>query len=595
MTTTKIKIVSFIIIGIFLILCLRLWQLQILEGDEHKEISKNNKVQILKTPPLRGVIYDRNGIPLVKNVPTFNASIILDSSGKKLDIDALAEFLGLEKHHIQEKLNARINSPFVPIRLKRDISLEDVARIKVRRSDFPGLFVEIKADRKYTFGMIGAHITGHLGKITTEQLRSPELRNSLPFSMVGQWGIEALFDNHLTGIPGENVMKVDALGRKLGIIRQKQPIQGGDVKLSIDISVQKTATDAFGDKAGALVAMDPNSGEILALVSLPSFDPNIFSEILSYDIWKSLKHDPRHPLLNRAVQSQYPPGSAFKIITALAALEEEVVCPDERIKCTGSISIGDYIFRCWRAHGYINLHDAFVQSSNIFFYEMGKRLGIDKIYKYATSLGLGRETGIKLTPMVERSGLIPNVKWKREKKNLPWFLGDTLVASIGQGSVSVTPIQMAVMLSAIVNGGYIHRPSLVKGDSELLREIQLSPETIRILKEAMSGVVNDPDGTAHGIRSSLTTIGGKTGTAQVVALARDETGKAKGPMSHAWFVGFAPVDNPEIVVSVIVEHGGRGGAVAAPIAKRVIEEYLKRQETLRGKAPVFDNVSASLN
>lgn len=575
MILKRIQLGSYIIIGILLILCFRLWQLQILDGDKYKKLSEDNRMRILKTPASRGIIYDRNGIPLVKNIPFFSVSITADNF-RGIDTDSLSALLGLTKKEVEEKLNKKDNSPFIPVKLKQGLSFAEIARIEARRSDFPGLFVETDVGRKYLFGKVGAHIIGYLGKITTSQLDNPELRHFPPDALIGQWGVEALFDNQLRGIPGERIIEVDALGRELRMIQERPSVKGKDINLSIDINIQKAVEDAFGDKAGALVAIKPDSGEILALESLPSFDPNTFSMGISYDNWKSLIEDKKKPMLNRAVQSQYPPGSTFKIITAIAALEEGIIDPDAKINCTGAINYGRWTFRCWKkeGHGPVDLHRAIVESCDVYFYELGRRLGIDKIYKYATAFGLGRETGIELIPVKEKKGLIPNTEWKKEQKRRPWYLGDTFISAIGQGYVTATPMQMAVMMATLANGGKIYKPSLIKIDHrDPSATINLKPETVKIIKKALSGVVNESNGTAQGARSSLVVIGGKTGTAQVVGKKKGLTGERF--MDHAWFVAFAPVDNPEIALSVFVEHGGSGGAVASPIAKRAIEAYMK--------------------
>ncbi|HAK87574.1 MAG TPA: penicillin-binding protein 2 [Nitrospiraceae bacterium] len=568
------KLGSYIVIGILLVFGFRLWQLQILDGDKYKRLSEDNRLRILKTPAPRGIIYDRNETPLVKNIPFFSVSITTDNP-KKIDIDSLSALLGLKRQEVEEKLYRKDNSPFVPIKLKQGLSFGEIARIEAGRSDFPGLFVETDVGREYLFGKVGAHIIGYLGKITQSQMKNPGLRHFPPDALIGQWGVEALHDAQLRGIPGERIIEVDALGRELRLIQERPSVKGNDVSLSIDINIQKAVEDSFRSKAGALVALKPDTGEILAFESLPSFDPNTFSRGIVYEDWKALMDDKKKPMLNRAVQSQYPPGSTFKIITAIAALEEGVIHSETKVICTGGINFGKWTFGCWKkgGHGSVDFHKGIVESCDVYFYELGKRLGMDRIYKYADAFGLGRETGIDLVPVKERQGLIPNTEWKKEKKRIPWYLGDTFISAIGQGYVTTTPIQMAVMMSTFANGGTVYKPTLIKGEHRPVGAIKLKPDTIEMIKDALSGVINESNGTAQGARSSLTVIGGKTGTAQVV-------GKKKGAvaerfMDHAWFVAFAPVDKPEIALSVFVEHGGGGGAVAAPIAKKAIEAYMK--------------------
>jgi penicillin-binding protein 2 len=578
MTSKKIKLGFYIIIGVFVILCFRLWQIQILEGNKYKQLSEDNRLRIIKTPAPRGIIYDRNGTQLVKNSPFFSVSLTTDNF-KDIDTDSLSALLSLSKNEIEEKLNRKDNSPFVPVKLKQGLSFEEIARIEARRSDFPGLFVETEVGREYPFGKVGAHIIGYLGKITSHQANNPELKHLPPDALIGQWGVEALFDAQLRGTPGERIIEVDAIGRELRMIQERPSVKGDDINLSIDINIQKAVEGAFGKKAGSLVAIKPDSGEILALESLPSFDPNIFSIGISSNEWKSIMEDKKKPMLNRAVQSQYPPGSVFKIITAVAALEEGIINADEKVRCTGGINYGKWTFGCWKkeGHGMVDMHKALVESCDVYFYEVGRRLGIDKIYKYAAAFGLGKETGIELMPVKERKGLIPNTEWKKEKKRLPWYLGDTFISSIGQGFVTSTPIQMALMTATFVNGGKIYKPSLIKTNQTASETVNLKPETVKIIRDALVGVVNEPNGTAQGARSSIVIIGGKTGTSQVVGKKKGLAGERF--MDHAWFVAFAPVDNPEIALSVFVEHGGSGGAVAAPIAKKAIEAYLKSQES----------------
>ncbi len=576
MVSKTIKIGSYIIIGVFLVIVFRLWQLQIMDGSKFKSLSENNRLRIIKTPAPRGIIYDRNNIPLVKNIPAFSVSIVLDHD-RLVDMDALAALLGLKKEEIEEKLGKKNNSSFIPVKLKHGLNFEEIARIEARKSDFPGLFVETETGREYVFGKVGAHIIGHLGKINPSQATNYDLRHFPPDALIGQGGVESLFDSELRGIPGERIIEVNATGRELRKIKERQPIKGRDVTISIDINIQKSVEDAFGAKAGALVAVNPNSGEILAIESLPSFDPNIFSNGIRHKDWKEIIDNKKNPMLNRAIQSQYPPASTFKIITAVAALEEGVIDPKIRINCTGGIGYGKWSFGCWKKHGSVDMHNAIVESCDVYFYEVGKRLGIDKIYKYASAFGLGKKTGIDIMNSSEKKGFVPNTEWKQAKKGQPWYIGETFIASIGQGYITATPLQMAIALSTFINGGYSYKPYILMSNQHPASEmINLKPDTVRIVKEALSAVVNGPNGTAKGARSHITTIGGKTGTAQVVSKKR--AGSGEKFMDHAWFVAFAPVDNPEIALSVFVEHGGGGGAVAAPIAKKAIEAYIKSKE-----------------
>lgn len=582
----KIAIISYVAVIAFLLLIMRLWQLQILQGSDYMKQSEANRLRIISIPAPRGIIFDRNGTPLVKNSPFYYVSIIPDEFDKNKTA-LLSKILQIPAEEISEKMETHRLSPFVPIRLKQGLSFNEIAYIEARRSDFPGLIIETEVSREYLYGDVGAHLIGYLGKMSPTQTKDPALKDIPPDTFIGQWGVERLFDNTLRGNTGKRVIEVNALGRELRLLQEISPVKGRDITLSIDINFQKEAEAAFGDRAGALVALKPQTGEILGLVSKPSFDPNLFTRGISYDKWVTLAKDKKNPMLNRALQSQYPPGSTFKIVTAIAGLEEGVITPDTKVECKGGINYGKWQFGCWQKHGHgvLSLHRAIVESCDVFFYETGRRLGMDKIYEYATNLGLGKKTGIELVK--EKQGLIPNTKWKLEKKKTPWFLGETFNAAIGQGYVSVTPLQLALMMSSVANGGTVYKPALVTNTQPVISgKISLKPNTLEILKSGLSGVVNEPSGTGWTARSYLTNIGGKTGTAQVIAMKSAHQYYGEKFRDHAWFVAFAPVEKPEIALSVLVEHGGHGGGAAAPIAKRAIEEYIKAQnEKLNSEKP----------
>jgi len=570
----KILIIAYAAIVIFLILIMRLWQLQILQGKEYRKISEANRLRIMAIPAPRGIIFDRNGTPLVKNSPYFYASLVADEFDRD-KVNSLSAVLDVPAAEILDRLNKKGMSPFTPVRLKEGLSFDEVAYIESRRSDFPGLIIEVEVSRKYIYGDVGSHLIGYLGKLTPDQSRDPSFGDVPPDSFIGQWGVEKLFDRSLRGTPGERVVEVNALGRELRLLQERPPVKGKDISLSIDINLQEEAEKAFGEGGGALVAIKPYTGEVLGMISKPSFDPNLFSKGISYDEWTALINDKKKPMLNRALQSQYPPGSTFKIVTATAALEEGVINTQTKVYCKGGIYYGGRHFGCWRkkGHGIISIHRAIVESCDTFFYEAGRRLGIDKIYDYATRLGLGKETGIDLG--IERQGLVPNTKWKAETKKQPWFLGETFNSAIGQGYVAATPIQMAVLTAAIANGGDLYKPVLVKdAEPALTGRLNVRPDTLEIIKSGLFGVVNEPGGTGWAAKSELTDIAGKTGTAQVVATRGDSQYLPEKFRDHAWFVAYAPAEKPEIALSVLVEHGGHGGGAAAPIAKRAIEAYL---------------------
>ncbi|NWF75376.1 MAG: penicillin-binding protein 2 [Nitrospirae bacterium] len=576
----KIIKIGYIVIAAFALIIIRLWQLQVLQGDEYLKLSEANRLRIINIHAPRGIIFDRNGIPLVRNTPFFSVSVI-PNEFHSCNIESLSKLIKVSSEEIQKKLKAKEISPFTSVKLKEGLSFQEVAFIEARRSDFPGLIIEIEISREYLYADIGSHLIGYLGKISSEQTREPSFKNIPPDSFIGQWGIEKLYDETLRGKNGKRVIEIDALGNEIRLLQEIPPVKGKDISISIDINLQKEAEQAFGNRAGALVAILPNTGEILGLVSKPSFDPNLFVKGIDYNNWLTLIKDKKKPLINRALQSQYPPGSTFKIITAIAGLEEGVITPDTKINCKGGIQYGKWRFGCWqkRGHGVVSFHRALVESCDVYFYEVGQRLGIDKIYKYAISFGLGSKTGIELG--IEREGLIPNTEWKLKEKNLPWFLGETFISAIGQGYVAATPIQMASLIGSVANEGNLYKPILLKDAKPiLLRKITLKPETIKTLKRALMGVVNDNGGTGWAARSQIANISGKTGTAQVVAMRRGMRYAGEAFRDHAWFVAYAPDERPEIALAVLVEHGGHGGGAAAPIAKRAIEVYLKEKNNL---------------
>ena len=580
-SSEKILSVVYLIAGLFFILVIKLWQLQLLQGDEYRRLSEENRLRIVRVAAPRGIIYDRNGIPLVKNSPYYSVSINPQTLGR-IDMTALSTLLNMDKGTLAERISHN-RSLYEPIRLKEGLSPKDIAFIEARRSDFPGLSIDVDVSREYLFGNIGAHLIGYLGKPRQSQSTDPEFRDVPPDAFIGQWGIEKLYDKELRGIPGERVIEVDALGRELRLIQEKPSVSGEDMKLAMDINLQKAAEEAFGEKTGAFVALKPDSGEILALASKPSFDPNLFARGITPGQWEDIIKNPKQPLLNRALQSQYPPGSTFKIITALAALEEGVITPDTKVTCKGGIAYGRWHFGCWqkKGHGVLSLHRALVESCDVFFYETGKKLGIDRIASYARELGLDSEVGLMLVQ--ERRGLIPDTKWKQEKKKQPWYLGETFNAAIGQGYVAVTPFQMARVMSIISNGGSVYTPSilLLKDKPEPVKRLNIKPETFAILNKALFGVVNEQGGTGWAARSPMTQICGKTGTAQVVGLKRDSKYLSEMQKDHAWFVSYAPYEKPAIALAVLVEHGGHGGGAAAPIAKRAIEAFMRSSQGTR--------------
>ncbi|MEO5360484.1 MAG: penicillin-binding protein 2 [Nitrospirota bacterium] len=567
----------FIVMLLFFTLVLRIYQLQILKGDQYREAANSNKIRVITLPAARGIIYDRNHVPLVKNESSYYASLTPET--KKIDTAGLSALLNLDEKKLIAKLKKGESYRFKSIVLKEGLTFKDVAAIEARRSDFPGLMVEPNLTRHYLFNSIGSHAIGYIGRMTVRQMQSADYDNITPETFVGQWAAEEFYDKELRGSAGEKIIEVDALGRQLKLIGQTKPKMGNDITLSIDIGLQETAEKAFKGKIGSMVVVNTRNGEVLALVSLPTFDPNDFVMGIETDKWKAIHKDKRHPLLNRALQSAYPPGSVFKPVVAIAALEEGITDANSGTHCKGSLEYGKYSFGCWKTHGEVSFHKAMVESCDVFYYEIGRRLGVERIEKYARMFGLGTSTGLGLRHGVdEKDGTMPSAKWKKKPEKRQWFLGETLSASIGQGYVSVTPAQVAQMTAMIANEGVIMPITMLKdGNINNSREKRLNirPESFDVVKNTMYAVVNEERGTGKDAKSSVVKISGKTGTAQVIA-GRLKSEKQKARFrDHAWFIAYAPSSNPEIAVAVIVEHGGHGGSTAAPIAKEVIEAYFK--------------------
>ena len=570
----NIKLIMAVMAVFFFIVTARLWQLQVLRGKEFRRIAEDNRLRITDILAPRGIIYDRNGMPLVRNSPNFCVSVLPDMK-KEAHAGSISGLLNMPVEEITRLLNEKKGS-LEPVKLKERLSFEEVARIEARLSEFPELTIDVEIARDYIYADLAAHLIGYIGKLAPAQAADPAFDDVPRTGYTGQWGLEKFFDKDLRGVPGQRLIEVDALGRELRIVGEIPPGKGGDLTLALDLNLQMAAEEEFGDRAGAVVAMNPKTGELLGLMSRPSFDPNLFVPAIKPADWRALALDPRHPMLNRAFQSQYPPGSTFKIITAIAALEEGVVSPENTVTCRGGFGLGSHVFGCWRheGHGPTAIYKALVESCDVYFYTYGLRTGMDGIARYARALGFDTKAGIGLGS--EKKGLIPDAAWKMRARKDKWYPGETVVASIGQGYVAVTPLQMARLMGVIGTGGkFIPSVSFLKYTGGRVRgepvPIALKESTIKLVQDALAGVVRDDRGTAHwSAHSQLVSISGKTGTAQV-------TSSLQGP-DHAWFVAYAPSEDPEVALAVLVENGGHGASAAAPVAKKAIEAYVKAKQ-----------------
>ncbi|MDX2251550.1 MAG: penicillin-binding protein 2 [Nitrospira sp.] len=576
-------------VGLLLVVALlglRLWHLQVREGPYYRDLSENNRTRQVLLEPARGLIYDRHGVLLANNVPSFSLYVTLEEvKDRELLIGQLSELLGLDPALIRKKLTAK-GGKLLPRKVKDRMTLRDAVLIESHRLELPGVMVQVESQRNYPGGIIAAHLLGYVGEVSAEQLEKPEFSGLHQGSVVGQYGVEKSFDRHVRGQAGQKHVEVDAHGNEKQEVVVEQPQAGNDLYLTIDVRLQKVAEDLLGPEYGAIVALDPTNGDILAMASRPGFDPNVLSRELTPKQWVEIVQDEGRPLNNRASQGQYPPGSTFKVPMAVAALETKTMAPSSTVSCNGGYQFGNRIYHDWKAsgHGAVALHEALVHSCDVYFYTVGQRMGIDTMAEYGKEFGLGQSTGVELPS--ERTGIMPSTAWKEKAKNAPWLPGETISAAIGQGYVTVTPLQMASLIGTVANNGVNYRPRLVRavmdrtiGNLQELPavprgKIKAKPETFRLVKEALAEVVTK--GTATRAKSSLVTIGGKTGTAQVAALRTGpEENIPKKFRDHAWFVAFAPVESPTIAVAVLAEHMGHGGAAAAPLAKELIETYIK--------------------
>ena len=568
------------VIGIgFLGLLLRLWYLQILEGHSFRVQALNNHLRLRPVEAPRGAILDRNGEVLVENRPAFDLYVTPGDVSNPAEVAAvLADVLQVVPDAIAQRLAERRPQPFQPLLLRKDLDDRLVAAVEERKLELPGISIRVRPTRAYPGGAVAASILGYVSEVTQAQLQREEYRDFRPGESLGQAGVEQRFDGFIRGVDGGEEVVVDAQGRGVQLLSRIEPRSGANLFLTIDARVQAAAEAAFTGKKGAVIAMDPATGGIVALVSRPAYDPNLFVHRMTGRQWQAIAADPEHPLQNRAFQAQYPPGSIFKLIVAIAGLESGALTPETRFSAPEHFYLGTAKFDDWKkgGHGILDLKGAITESANTYFYQAGLRVGIDPIVEMAKAFGLGEPPGLNLGD--EAKGHLPNPQPGRPG-HPDWSPADTVITSIGQGPVVASPLQLLEMVSAIANGGIVYRPHVVEkivslsGDlleayaPEVLRQVPVKPETLAFIRQAMLSVVEHGTGTRAKVAGLL--IAGKTGTAQVV-----KKGEGKGQVGlkdHGWFASFAPVDNPQLAVVVLVENGGFGGQVAAPIAKAVYE------------------------
>jgi penicillin-binding protein 2 len=588
---SRFLLLSLAAIVIFLILILRLWYLQVINNERYAALSERNRIRYVPVAAPRGAIYDRDGHLLVDTRPAFGVYVLRQEvDDRDALLDRLAPLLDVERQDLLRRWESGRRAPrFRPLPLAEDVGRDALEMIQENAVDLPGILADVRPVRAYPYAEMGAHLFGYLGEITEDELVGTNFPGYRQGDFVGKSGLEQTLESYLRGAAGERRVEVDVKGKELRLLQTSEAKPGNKVFLTIRQDVQQAAEEAFGDQAGAAVVLDVRTGEVLAMTSRPTFNPAIFARGITGREWIDLLQNSRHPLQNRVVKGQYPPGSTYKIVTALAALRAKVATPSTTVFCTGSFKLGSKEFRCWKkgGHGSVDLKKALKESCDVWFYRVGLDLGIDRLAQTSRDLGLGDPTGFVVEG--ERGGLIPDRAWKQRRLGERWYDGETVIAAIGQGYVLTTPLQLAVMTAAVANGGHIWKPKVVLRVEDLAGRLlhQPVPEKIksstfaagdlRVVREAMEAVVQEQGGTAWSSRLPDLRVAGKTGTSQVARLSKEDRDRKRvlpyHLRDHGLYVAYAPAEDPQIAVAVVVEHGSSGSGAAAPIAKKILAAY----------------------
>jgi penicillin-binding protein 2 len=602
---TRLTVFSVVIILGALLLLLGFWRLQVLDTQHYAKLAEQNRIRTIPIIAPRGRILDRYGRVLLDNYPSFSVLLERDSPVQvKTYLNQIATGLGIDPNDLREQVADAAGLPrYQPLVIKTDVSPADIAFVESHRADIPCLDLLMVQRRKYPPDDFMAHVLGYVGDVSPEDIARSHGRYR-PGDVAGKSGLEREYNDILMGVDGSRRVVVDSRGRVRGTLSETPAIPGKTIRLTIDADLERVADADLAGKEGAVVVLDPHNGGVLAMASRPSYDPNMFATGISPAEWKKLNDDPDHPLLNRAIQAQLAPGSVFKIIMATAMLQTGVPAANYTVYCPGSATFYGRVFHCWNKHGHglVNLHTAVVQSCDVFFYNVGKLLGINRISYYAHKLGLGERTGIDLPG--EEPGLVPSEEWKKHIYHQPWYPGETISVAIGQGATTATPLQLAYSIGGIAMGGIFKRPHLLFADpgTDPVPEISfpLTADTVNTVTQAMYGVVNE-GGTAAASRLEGIQFCGKTGSAQVISNdLRHRIGGGKRYQDNAWFVGFAPRQDPQIVVSVLVQGGQEGAQAAAPIARDIIQAYYQKnqgqqQYTKLNNPPAVQTMQAKAN
>jgi penicillin-binding protein 2 len=584
---------TFIILGLVIFLVLAFyWKIQIWDHQKYWKLAEANHLRSLPIPSPRGLIYDRQKIILADNQPSFKVSWLKELiKTDSQTIERVSQLLNLSPEELKTRIERyRWLQAFEPVIIKDNLKLEEVAVIEARKEEYPELQLQVEPRRYYSFGTTAAHVLGYLQEVSPEEIRNNPNRKWRGGEMIGKAAIEKQYDDYLTGQDGQLIETVDSRGRSLGEVNRIEPVKGKDLVLSIDLDLQKRAEELLRGKEGAIIVLDPKTGECLAWASSPSYDPNRFITRFSPEEWLSIISDPAKPLENRVIRGLYSPGSIFKTVTALTSLATGLISAETTFFCSGSVNLYGKEFVCWfkPGHGNLNLAEAIKNSCNVYFYQLGRRLNVDTIASYARTLGLGKTAGVDVPG--EKEGLVPSTDWKKKTQGEAWFPGETISVAIGQGPVLVTPLQVAALTACLANRGIRVRPRLTRLDSQTGPEQEktgLDSAWFEKIIEGMWRSVND-GGTGHGAFQPGFEICGKTGSTQVISREKAEKMIQRGEQpakTHSWFSGFAPRYNPQIVVTVLVEFGGMGGQTAAPLAGEIFKVYREkyvRQASLQG-------------
>ncbi|PLX60469.1 penicillin-binding protein 2 [Sedimenticola selenatireducens] len=586
---------TLIILLLLLLLILHLAKLQIIDHAHFTTLSRDNRVKVEPLPPTRGLIYDRNGVILAQNLPTHSLEItperVKDLDWTLQELGKLISISDNDRKRFNRLKSHQRRFESIPIRVQ--LSDEEVARFAVNRHLFPGVDIQAKLLRDYPLKDVTAHILGYVGRINKRELQTIDNSSYSGTTHIGKNGIEKYYEETLHGKVGLQQVEINALGRVIRILESKPPEPGADLHLTLDSALQRVAIESFGEESGAAVAIDPQTGDILAMVSKPGFDPNLFVEGISSADYNALQTSEEKPLFNRAIRGQYPPGSTIKPFIGLGGLESGVITATRKNYCPGFFQLPNHShkYRDWKkaGHGAVDLYDAIAQSCDVYYYDLAQQMGIDKLAEYLAPFGFGEKTGVDITG--ELGGLLPAREWKRRSKNQPWYPGETLITGIGQGYFLTTPLQLASATATLASGGSRLQPRIVKSirrngepdprEQPVSQQQQIARQSEShwdSIVEAMIQVTEGVRGTARLIRNEHYRIAGKTGTAQVFTIKQEEKYEEekleKKMRDHALFIAFAPADAPRIAVAVIVENGGHGGSVAAPIAKAIMDRYL---------------------